>query len=95
MKIINMEIIESNKKCVENGGHYILQFKDQRSIVDKKDFLTAMSEAYDYAEKNSENKRYRICVNGEGERHNKHFHIHIILPKGDDELIRIIEKKPL
>jgi len=90
---MNFEIIESRKSAVTKGKHFILQLKNLEREATKEEVIEALKIAYEYAEDNCfEKGRYRIAMSGAGERHRGNFHIHIILPKDDDELIRIVEK---
>jgi len=86
---------ESRKSAVGAGSHLMLHFEgdpDMNSVEleDKRELLgLALEIASEVA---LEQERFRIAVNGAGEAKRPHFHIHIILPAGDDALPRLVDR---
>jgi len=85
-----MKIINSRKSAVKEGKHYILMMEEKEPSLNQ--ISKAIKQAVGFAKIKAEDQRYRIAFNSQGERHSDYFHIHIILPKGKDQLPRIVDK---
>lgn len=86
------KLVESGKSAVIKGRHLILLFEDE-STGSEKEMMEMMTVAMQLAWENViENGRYRIAVNGPNVAKAKHFHIHLIIPAGEDKLPRLVDK---
>lgn len=89
----------SNKESTTDGQHWTLCVEKDKEKIKKEnlsqdDILELMDLALKFAELKAPDSKYRIAVNGHAlsSDRNKHFHIHIILPKGKDKLPRLVAK---
>ncbi len=97
------ELIKSRRKAPQKtsgeqikGRHLILQFEDGRDTTDTDDTVASemFSKAFELARKLSlEPGRFRICQNGPLVCTRLHFHLHLILPEKDEELVPIVVRE--
>jgi len=89
-------LIKSRKSAVSEGEHLQLLFTDGRLECTEAEkvelYMIAEKHAFARASKNDDGQeRFRIARNGPGQAKRQSFHIHIILPAGDDHLPRLVE----
>jgi len=86
------EMIESRKSCVAEGSHFVLQFVDLKEDPSDDEIAEMMAVAIFLAKDIMvEDGRWKVALNGEEESTRKHFHVHIIIPVGDDKLPRWVD----
>ncbi len=87
------EMVPSQKSSVTEGSHSIVHVVDDPDLSSEElhELLgVAQTLACELSESHGEPGRFRIAYNGPAQRVRPTHHIHIILPKGEDALPRLV-----
>ena len=84
------EVVPSRESSVSEGNHWILHMVGDLPLTDE-EVKELLGIGYEFAEKHAITPgRYRIAMNGPGQRTQATVHIHLIFPVGKDKLPRLV-----